>query len=365
MIHGWIPALLVVAGLAAQDPALAARAWQAVQERRAADAEQLFADLTRATPNDARAWLGYAAAALLSGRDYDARPRLERVLTLSPANADAALLLADVFFRQSRLDDAIRVLEGAARAGATSDGLTARLAGLRAERDVNAGLRETGSARFTVMFEGVPEQALAAAMLKRLDTAWERVARTLYVFPRSTVVVTLYTDQQFVDITRAPAWAAAAYDGRIRLPARGALADAAELDRVLTHEVAHAFVRAAAPRNVPMWLDEGIASVVEPRDLQWAQDEVRRAGRLLPSATLMGSFRSLSGDTARLAYAQSALLVRALIDRRSEGALNALLSDLGRGVPFEAAFKNRMFMDWSTFLTHFAPDSGLPYDRAR
>lgn len=359
-------ALLIVAlGLAApaddQSSAVAARAWQAVQERRAADAERLFAEVTAAAPSDARAWVGYAAAALLAGRDHDARPRLERAISLNPADADAALMLADVFVRQSRVDDAIGALEKAQRAGARSDALAARLARLESERNLHAGFRESRNARFAVLFEGAPEQGLADAILPRLDAAWERVARTLFVVP-ATVTVTLYTEEQFVDITRAPAWAAAAFDGRIRLPVRGALADTAELDRVLTHELAHAFVRAAAPRNVPMWLDEGIASNVEPRDPGWAREEVRRAGRLLPPETLMAPFRSLPAAAARLAYAQSALLVRAILDRYSEGALNALVADLGRGVPFETAFKNRMFVTWQDFFARFASESGLPYD---
>lgn len=290
------------------------------------------------------------------------RPALERALARHPADTDAALQLADLFFRQGRLDDAIRTLETAQAAGARGAALTARLARLRAERDLHTGFRQSQNARFTVLFEGAPEEALAAAILARLDQAWERVSRTIFLVPRDVITITLYTEQQFTDITRAPAWAAAAFDGRIRLPVRGALADPAELDRVLTHELAHAFVRAAGARNVPMWLDEGIASVAEPRDLDWARAEVRRAGRLLPPGTLMSPFRALPDDAARLAYAQSALLVRSIIDRHSEGALNALVGDLGRGVPFEEAFRARMFVSWPSFFARFAAEAGVPYD---
>lgn len=290
------------------------------------------------------------------------RPALERALARNPADAGAALLLADIFFREGRLDDAIRTLEAAQAAGARAPALAARLARLRAERDLHTGFRQSLNARFTVLFEGAPEETLAAAILARLDHAWERVSRTIFQVPRDIVTLTLYTEQQFTDITRAPGWAAAAFDGRIRLPVRGALADPAELDRVLTHELAHAFVRAAAPRGVPVWLDEGIASNVEPRDLEWARAEVRRAGRLLPPAALMAPFRGLPDAAARLAYAQSALLVRSILDRHSEGALNALLGDLGRGVPFEDAFRARLFVSWPSFVARFAAEAGVPYD---
>lgn len=358
-------ALVLAAGQAPSLPDLEARAWRAVQERRAADAEQLFEQLTDRRPDAARAWLGYAAAALLRGRDDDARPRLERALALEPAGAEAALLLADVFYRQGRAGDAIRVLQRAREAGATDPAVGSRLDRLTAERDLHGGFNTAGNARFTVLFEGPPEQAMADAVLRRLDAAWARVSATLFTPPAGAVTVTLYTEEQFFDITRAPSWAAGAFDGSIRVPMRGALADEAELDRVLTHELAHAFVRAAAPRHVPVWLDEGLASVVEPRGLDWARADVRAAGRLLPPDSLRRPFRALDGETARLAYAQSALLVEAMLERHPPAALNALVGDLGRGVPFDQAFRSRMYEPFEAFVEGFARQLGLPYDRTR
>jgi hypothetical protein len=83
-------------------------------------------------------------------------------------------------------------------------------------------------------------------------------------FPNEPIAVVLYTQEQFVDITRSPSWAAAAFDGRIRVPMRGALQNPAELDRILCHELTHAFVLSVAPRSVPQWLNEGLALLFEP-----------------------------------------------------------------------------------------------------
>jgi len=304
--------------------------------------------------------LALALIAALSAQD---RPALERALAQQPANVEAALALAGLFFQQGRIDDAIRALEKARDAGARSAALDARLERLRAERDLHAGFRQAHNPRFTILFAGAPEASIAGAILERLNAAWDRVSGLLFTVPGDVITVTLYTEQQFVDITRAPGWAAAAYDGRIRLPVRGALASTEELDRVLAHEVAHAFIRAAAPRNVPIWLDEGLASIAEPRDLEWARREIRRAGRLLsPDRLMTGSFRNLSDAEARVAYATSALLARALVDRHSQGAINALLADLGRGVPFDEAFRRRLFEPWISFFDRFSADIGVPYD---
>ena len=89
-------------------------------------------------------------------------------------------------------------------------------------------------------------------------------------FRPKSVPVVLYTREQFRDITRSPEWAAAAYDGIIRVPMRGAGEKGEDLDRVLAHEFSHALIRSLATRNLPTWLNEGLASVLESDDLDWA-----------------------------------------------------------------------------------------------
>ena len=45
-------------------------------------------------------------------------------------------------------------------------------------------------------------------------------ALALAIYPKRTITIVVYTQEQFRDVTRSPRWAAAAYDGRIRLPVR-------------------------------------------------------------------------------------------------------------------------------------------------
>src|SRR5687768_17815699 len=55
-------------------------------------------------------------------------------------------------------------------------------------------------------------------------------------YPSVALDVILYSNKQFQDITRAPAWAGGGYDGRIRLPIGGALKSPQVLDRVRSEE---------------------------------------------------------------------------------------------------------------------------------
>jgi Peptidase MA superfamily len=225
---------------------------------------------------------------------------------------------------------------------------TGRLAGgvpLRAQAERQQAI----GPHFTVSFEGPAEAALAARALARLDAAYERIGGLLGTFPADPIPVVLYTTEQFRDITRAPAWAAGAYDGTIRVPMRGALQNPAELDRVLSHELTHAIVRLLAPRGVPTWLNEGLAAALERDDLTWASEQVAAARAPLPLHELERGFGRLSRADAQLAYATSALAVQRLLDEAGGFAVANLLRDLGEGTPFDAAFLHRIQRPFAEF----------------
>jgi hypothetical protein len=187
-----------------------------------------------------------------------------------------------------------------------------------------------------------------------LEAAYFRIGTALATFPERPITVVLYTQQQFQDLTRAPAWAAAAYDGRIRVPIRGALAKPAELERVLSHELAHAMVHAIAPRGVPTWLSEGLAVMFEPQGVDWAQGALADAPGRVPFDRLTRSFGGLSAADARLAYAQSALIARKLFDEGGGHIVVAILKDLAEGQSFRAAFEQRLFLPYEAFAAGLA-----------
>jgi hypothetical protein len=126
------------------------------------------------------------------------------------------------------------------------------------------------------------------------------------------------------------------------MPMRGALESPRELDRVLAHEYTHALIRLLAPRNVPMWLNEGLAAALEMDDVSWARERIRREGRSVQLSALVTPFRGLTEEQAVLAYASSALAAQRLLDEAGGLAITNLLRDLGLGVEFGTAFARRM-----------------------
>jgi hypothetical protein len=223
--------------------------------------------------------------------------------------------------------------------------------------DLHKSFFQTQASRFTVHFEGGEDYELATRTLAVLDAAYERIGAALVHFPTQPITVILYTQQQFQDVTRAPAWAAGAFDGRIRIPIRGALASPDELARVLSHELAHAMIHTIAPSRVPFWLNEGLAVIFEPQGAVWSDAELARAPERLRFERLAGSFRGLSAAEARIAYAQSARLARRLLDDAGGPTVVTILRDLGAGQSFEAAYEQRLGLPLETFLRTLEPPS--------
>jgi hypothetical protein len=64
---------------------------------------------------------------------------------------------------------------------------------------------------------------------------------------------------------------------------------------------------------------------------------------------LEGSFDGLSGRDVSLAYAESAVAVRALLDQAGAPELVNLLGDLGNGMSFPEAFQRNILMSYAEF----------------
>jgi tetratricopeptide (TPR) repeat protein len=315
--------------------------WALVAAGNASAAAEAFRRALAAEPKSARLHLGAGTAAFLARRDADARDEAARALALDGSLTPALALLGQASYRLGDTAGAVQAFESLVAAAPDDRAAAATLERWRREIDLHGRMRQAVSDHFTIAFEGPAEEALAHAALDSLDRAYWRIGAILGTYPSDPITVVLYTAEQFRDVTRSPAWAAGAYDGTIRLPVRGALEAPRELDRVLAHELAHAFVRTLAPRGVPVWLDEGIATALETGEPGEWEKAVADRHAAVPLGQLQRSFGGLSGNDAHLAYATSALAARRLIAEAGGAAVANLLRDLGEGAEFRAAFLRR------------------------
>lgn len=363
--------LLVAAGpsgtaaqSAARDPSrIVKRGLAGLDTRQFPAALTAFTEAAAISPHDSSLSVGAGVAAFMLGQHDVAQMWFERALDSNPGSLTASEWLGELHYRADRLDRAIAVYETALERAPLSPGteaLSRRLGSWRRETELQTTFAEIRGARAAVRYRGPRDEALATRVLDRLEAAYSRVGGILGAYPSQPTSVVLYTREEFEEITRLPSWTVAAYDGRIRLPLSGAPdvpgdpGDDAELDRVLTHELVHAVVATLAGRNAPVWLNEGLATLLEPAGP--AEVEAALAGeRARPSLKrLHESFLRLDTAEAEVAYAVSAHAVRRLTELVGTPAVVALLGDLGRGVPFDRAFRQRLSIRYNAFQADLA-----------
>lgn len=357
-----LPVLAATPGFAQSTPRSAMAAQNGWAALNAGHPQKAADDFALALQDDHRnplLYLGAGLAAFLLQHDDDARAALEQALALNPALPDASRLLAEILRRHGDLAGAIKLYQQALTASPNRPELQAGLERLQRELARRQQSRESLSDHFTVEFQGPAEQALADRALEMLERAYWRISATLDAYPGEPIVVVLYTQEDFRDITQAPAWAAGAYDGRIRVPVRGALANPHELERVLSHEFTHALVHTLVPNGVvPTWLNEGLAGALEIDGRGHAAATLATTGVRLPLSALRGSFSALPAAAVPLAYAESADAAGRLLDLAGGMGVANLLRDLGAGVAFDVAFAHRMPISLAEFQARLA--SGAP-----
>jgi hypothetical protein len=308
----------------------APEAWAALERGDAEKAAAIFREELERSPDHAVLLYGAGYAAFSLGRTDAALSSLKRAIDRNPRFIQAMVLLSQVAYQGADLDLAVATLEKAAAIAPRDREIAQQLTRWRREAALHGRFEERSTVRFKVLFEGAAEKAIGDRVAALLESVYWRIGKALNTYPSETLTVVLYTNRQFQDITRAPAWAGGGYDGRIRLPVGGALRSPKTLERVVTHEFVHAVIHHAAPTGAPTWVNEGLASYMESPDRAWAAQVLRRADGRIPIEDLANGFSQFDGGTALVAYAQS-LLAGELLCERLGSNLGPFLQMLGNG----------------------------------
>ena len=161
--------------------------------------------------------------------------------------------------------------------------------------------------------------------------------------------MTLYTQQAFFDVTRAPSWSGAINDGKLRIPVNGMRASHSELAHVLKHELTHSFIAQMSSNRCPTWLNEGIAQMEEGKSSAsngHALAQLYGAGAEIPFNMLEGSFMSFSAPEANTAYAESLAAAEFIRDTYGMGEIQRILESLSRGSLTETALRSVIRSDY-------------------
>jgi tetratricopeptide (TPR) repeat protein len=167
-------------------------------------AKRYYESALRLQPDSSTLLIYYAATLMRTGQAAEALPYAQHAAQIAPDSADAIAMLGFVHFACDHTAEAIRWWKKslALRPDATVSEYLAR-----AEREVNAesDFSQRESSHFNLHFEGKETSDIFRRdLLATLDREYDEVAGDLGYSPRNTIAVTLYTQQAFLDVTRAP-----------------------------------------------------------------------------------------------------------------------------------------------------------------
>ena len=322
----------------------------AIQQNNVEQASGYFEHALQASPNQVNLLEWHAIALASLGRYRDAAYELEHATTLQPDSPSLLRLLAMARYDADRTADAVeawkRVMELA------PDANTERLLH-KAERELQVEEKSSKreSRHFTLRYQGDrTSPALQNEVLATLEKQYQDISRQFGYEPPSNIIVILYTQKEFTDITEAPSWAGALNDGKLRIPIGGLSSINPEVERVLKHELTHSFVASIGSGRCPTWLNEGLAEIMEPRSTSAFGPELAplfQQNKEIPFSVLEGSFTRFSSMQAQVAYAESLTAVEYLRDRYGMSEVMRMLESIGSGESSERALRNSTGLDYS------------------
>ena len=241
---------------------------------------------------------------------------LDHARRIDPDSPDVAKLSGWAYYGLNRPDDAVSEWK---RALELKPDAEVQNALEKAQRDAKeeSTYREGETLHFRLRYNGSAAPELARDVLRTLEAEFDEISSTLNYVPPEPIGVILYTNQTFMDITRAPGWVGALNDGRIRVPVEGLSTMTDELARVLKHELTHSFVAQKTSERCPVWLQEGIAQYMEGKRSRSAAGTLSSAYERHMEFSLASyetSWMNLPKDTASSAYAWALATVEAIVN---------------------------------------------------
>jgi hypothetical protein len=230
---------------------------------------------------------------------------------------DVYYVLGEIYYAGNELQKAIENWE-IAQHQSPRDAILSKITKAKKELKLDDKLSDKISCNFVLKYD--QDDAYSSELvLHSLVNAYNTLAYDFGWYENSEFTVILYSNDDFTDIMNVPSWAAAIYDGKIRIPFQYASLNIDELEAIIRHELTHALIHRMAGDNVPAWLHEGIAQYKDGVNDTAAKEVLKKAvagNSLIPFNNLKGGFVNFKEDSTKvkIAYAESLSFIEYLID---------------------------------------------------
>ena len=188
-----------------------------------------------------------------------AEKNVRALLKESPDDQNLQLHLAGILYEQERYEECIAYIQSRNFTNADFDFLKQKSESLIREMQE---LQLERSMHFRVEFEGRPARKDIMEALAVLEVAYDSLCHLFDFRPENKMHLVLYESSQYQGVGPRPEWVGAVFDGKLRIPVN-VMAYREIYRPMFFHELTHAFIRAMTRYHVPLWVNEGIAQVID------------------------------------------------------------------------------------------------------
>ncbi|WP_290760701.1 hypothetical protein [Fibrobacter sp. UBA4297] len=249
----------------------------------------------------------------LAAGDWKCAERNVRaLLKTEPNDTNLRMHLAGLLLEQERYRECLNYIESLDFKSEKLDYFAEKAKRLEQEME-NLGVEK--SMHFRLEFDGSPSKKDVMEALAVLEVAYDSISNLFDFLPENKMSLVLYQEKEYQGVGPRPDWVAAVFDGKLRVPVN--LMAYREVYRpVLFHELTHSFVRAMTRAQVPLWMNEGIAQVVDGSH----NDEVKPLGVIPNLKSLTEPFvNEPNTEKAKKLYWYSRRMVEELLKRDGDG----------------------------------------------
>jgi tetratricopeptide (TPR) repeat protein len=278
--------------------------------------------------------------------DFDsARFYLHLAQERSPRSPPAVYeTLGEIYYALNRLDDAVAAWEHYRRLGGENPRTLGRLVATLQELSMASGQRVLLGESFALYYDPPIPKTTVAGIGEHLEKIRREQSEFFGEDLTGRQVVVLYAGRTYFSLVSIPEWVSGVFDGKIRISLEPEGGLTPQLQSVLTHELAHAFVRSVSRDRAPGWLHEGLAQWWEGERI--LRDEIRKtfAGRAPYSLKEMEGNLSRKAERAavRANYVQALALVEYVVERNGPASLACLVRSLGEGRSLSDALRGEI-----------------------
>jgi len=267
------------------------------------------------------------------------------------ASFEVYSLLGEIYYGKQELQKARAAWKAAFEFKRTPI-LEALLQKVEREIEVEAKLGEFQTENFIVRWNPAEWEKTGRLLESELNEAYETLVERFNFRPAGKTVVIVYDPDSFFMLDQSRHWVGGFYDGKVRLPFEKGFWERS-YDKTLYHELGHAFIYEVTKGKCPVWLNEGLAQVI--------QNEVDPVSVVIflaaKQAGALFTLREMTQHPEKLRdpieigiyYQQSFLITRYLLEQYGWDAMNTLLRKLGEGTPLNKAFFEMTGKDFVKF----------------